>query len=210
MPAQNTASRASPPSFIDEVIAATPGSDPHLKLCVQCGTCGGSCPSGPDMEHTPRQLFAMIEAGMKEDVLRSNTPWYCVSCYYCVVRCPQDVHITDIMYTLKRMAIKEGTYRESTAADAPDFSETFIDFVEHYGRSFELGLATLYHLKHHPLGAIKMAGFGLGMLRRGRMDLTPTKIEGIDQLKTILAKAKELSNDNSKNGGGRLKKGGGR
>ena len=203
MSARSSASRASPSSFIDEVIAATPGSDPHLDLCVQCGTCGGSCPSGPDMEHTPRQLFAMINAGMKEDVLRSNTPWYCVSCYYCMVRCPQDVHITDIMYSLKRMAIKGGMYQESTAADAPDFSETFIDFVEQYGRSFELGLATRYHLKHHPLGAVKMAGFGLGMLLRGRMDLTPTKIKGIDQLKTILAKAKELGADNSQNGGGR-------
>ena len=200
MDAQSSASRASP-SFMEEVIAATPGSNPHLELCLQCGTCGGSCPSGPDMEHTPRQLFAMIAAGMKEDVLKSNTPWYCVSCYYCMVRCPQDIHITDIMYTLKRMAISEGLFHESSAADAPDFSETFIDFVEHYGRSFELGLATRYHLKHHPLGAVKMAGFGLGMLLRGRMDLTPTKIKGIDQLQAILSKAKELSNGSGEQGG---------
>ena len=210
MPAQSSASRASPPTslFIDEVIAATPGGDPHLKLCVQCGTCGGSCPSGPDMEHTPRQLFAMIEAEMKDDVLRSNSPWYCVSCYFCMVRCPQDVHITDLMYTLKRMAIKEGLWQESSASDAPDFSETFIDFVEQYGRSFELGLATRYHLKHHPIGAMKMAGFGIGMLRRGRMDLTPNKIDGIDQLKTILAKAKEIGNREAQNGGDRSKGGG--
>ncbi|MCP4168062.1 MAG: heterodisulfide reductase [Chloroflexi bacterium] len=201
MVAQGSASRASPPSFMEEIIAATPGGDPHLELCVQCGTCGGSCPSGPDMEHTPRQLFAMIEAGMKDEVLRSNSPWYCVSCYYCMVRCPQDIHITDIMYTLKRSAIKEGLYHESTAADAPDFSETFIDFVENYGRSFELGLATRYHLKHHPLGAMKMAGLGLGMLRRGRMDITPNKIKNIDQLKAILAKAKELGNESASNGG---------
>lgn len=189
---EKTQTRASPPTFMQEVIASTPGGDPHLEFCIQCGTCGGSCPSGPDMEHTPRKIFAMIEAGMKEDVLRSNTPWYCVSCYYCMVRCPQDVHITDLMYTLKRMAIKEGYYRESSAADAPDFSETFIDMVENYGRSFELGLATRYHLRHHPLGAVKMAGFGLGMLRRGRMDLTPTKIKDLNGLKAILAKAKKM------------------
>ena len=187
-----TATRASPPSFMEQVIAATPGSDPHLTLCIQCGTCGGSCPSGPDMEHTPRQLFAMIEAGMKEEVLRSNTPWYCVSCYFCMVRCPQEVHITDLMYTLKRMAIQEGLYRESSAADAPDFSETFIDLVENYGRSFELGLATRYHLRHHPVGAVKMAGFGLEMWRRGRMELTPKRIKGMNQLRAILDKAKEL------------------
>ena len=202
MNAPTRASRASPQTFLQEVIAATPGGDPHLELCLQCGTCGGSCPSGPDMEHTPRLLFAMIAAGLRDEVLKSNTPWYCVSCYYCMVRCPQDIHITDIMYTLKRMAIKEGYYHESTAADAPDFSETFIDFVENYGRSFELGLATRYHLRHHPLSAIKMAGFGLGMLARGRMDLRPTKIKNIDQLKAILNKAKELSHNGSTEPGG--------
>ncbi len=181
-------------NFMQEVIAATPGK-PNLELCIQCGACGGSCPSGADMEHSPRKLFALIEADMREAVLKSNTPWYCVSCYYCMVRCPQDVHITDLMYTLKRMAISEGFYHESTASDAPDFSETFIDYVESYGRSFELGLATRFHLRHHPIGALKMASFGLNMLRKGRMDLTPTKIKGIGQLKTILAKAKEVGGE---------------
>ena len=181
-------------TFMDLVIATTPGGDPRLEFCLQCGTCGGSCPSGADMEHTPRQLFAMIAAGLEEDVLRSNTPWYCVSCYYCVARCPQNIHITDIMYTLKRMAIAEGYYRESSAAAAPGFSEAFIDFVENYGRSFELGLAARYHLRHHPLNAVKMAsGMGLEMLRKGRMDLKPKRIKGTKQLQVILAKAKELS-----------------
>ncbi len=179
------------PTFIDEVIANTPG-DSRLSMCIQCGTCGGSCPSGPDMEHTPRAIFQMIKAGARESVLRSNTPWYCVSCYYCTVRCPQEVHITDIMYTLKRMAIQEGYYKESSASEAPAFSETFIDYVDNYGRSFELGLATRYHLRYNPLGMMSMATMGMGMLRRGRMDLTPKRIKGLDGLKAILAKAKAL------------------
>ena len=144
------------------------------------------------MDHTPRALFAMINAGMVDRVLSSNTPWYCVSCYYCMVRCPQEIHITDVMYTLKRMSIQEGLYQKSTASDAPGFSQTFIDYVENYGRSFELGLATRYRLSHPPMDVMKMAPMGFGMLRRGRMDLTPTKIKGLDQLKNILAKAKEL------------------
>lgn len=179
-------------TFLEEVIAETPGI-PHLEICIQCGTCGGSCPSGPDMDHTPRELFALIAAGKRDEVLRSNTPWYCVSCYFCMVRCPQDIHITDLMYTLKRKAIREGHYRESSAADAPEFSETFIDFVENYGRSFELGLATRYHLRHHPLEAVRMASsMGLGMFRKGRMDLRPTRIQGVSQLKAILNEAKSL------------------
>ncbi|MBX7236811.1 MAG: 4Fe-4S dicluster domain-containing protein [Caldilineales bacterium] len=182
-------------TFMDEVTAHTPGAHPRLEMCIQCGTCGGSCPSGADMDHTPRQLFAMIKAEMRDEVLRSNTPWYCVSCYFCMVRCPQEVHITDLMYTLKRMAIKEGMYRESTAADIPDFSETFIDYVQSHGRSFELGLATRYHLRHHPLGMVKKAGLGLELIRRGRMDLTPKRIKDIDQLHAILAKARELGGE---------------
>jgi heterodisulfide reductase subunit C len=167
---------------------ATPG-ECHLDMCIQCGTCGGSCPSGADMDHTPRQIFAMIRAGLREQALSSNTPWFCVSCYYCTVRCPQDIHITDIMYTLKRMALREKMYDDSTA---PDFSRIFIGWVEGYGRAFELGLMSLHILRHHALGAWRMAPMGIGMVTKGRMDFTPKSIKGIDGLKAILAKAKEL------------------
>jgi len=188
---ETTTTQARAPTFFDRVVAATPGES-HLDMCIQCGTCGGSCPSGPDMDHTPRAIFEMIQAEMKDDVLRSNTPWYCVSCYYCMVRCPQEIHITDIMYTLKRMSIREGLYKNGTAADAPGFSQSFIGFVESRGRSFELGLMTRYHLTHHPLDMYKMAPLGLGMLRKGRMDLVPGSIKGIEQLQAILNRAKEI------------------
>jgi len=141
------------------------------------------------MDHTPRQIFAMLRAGMKEYALRSNTPWICVSCYHCVVRCPQNVHITEVMYTLKAMAIREMLYTESTA---PDFSQTFIDMVENYGRSYEFGLATRFYLKHHPLRLPGMATMGLGMLSKKRMTMRPHRIKQIDQLKAILDRAKQL------------------
>jgi len=134
-------------------------------------------------------LFAMIRAGMREEALKSNTPWMCVSCYHCVVRCPQDVHITDVMYTLKSMAIRAKLYQDSTA---PDFSQTFVDMVENYGRSYELGLATRHYLKHFPLRLPGMAPMGMGMISKKRMSITPRRIDGIEQLRTILARAKEL------------------
>jgi heterodisulfide reductase subunit C len=136
-------------------------------------------------------LFAMIRAGMREEVLRSNTPWMCVSCYHCVVRCPQNVHIADVMYTLKSRAIQEKLYKDSTA---PDFSQTFVDMVENYGRSYEFGLATRHYLKHYPLRLPSMAPMGFGMLSKRRMDITPKRIEDIDQLTAILDRAKQLEN----------------
>jgi len=177
--------------LLEEVSTATAGVS-RLEMCIQCGTCGGSCPSAADMDHTPRMLFAMIRAGMREEALSSNTPWICVSCYHCVVRCPQGVHIADVMYTLKSMAIRAKLYRDSTA---PDFSQTFVDMVENYGRSYEFGLATRHYLKHFPLRLPGMAPMGLGMLSRKRMDINPHRIEGIEQLKAILESAKQLQVD---------------
>ena len=174
--------------FLEEVSARTAGVS-RLEMCIQCGTCGGSCPPSADMDHTPRLLFAMIRAGMREEALSSNTPWICVSCYHCVVRCPQNVHITDVMYTLKAMAIKEKRYKDTTA---PDFSQTFIEMVETYGRSFEFGLASRFYLKHQPLRLPGMSTMGLGMLTRKRMAIRPKRIKDLAQLQAIMQRAKKL------------------
>lgn len=184
------------PSFYDRVVAATPGGK-RLSQCLQCGSCGGSCPSGPDMDASPRRLFAMMMAGMEDEVLSSNTQWYCVSCYYCTVRCPQEIPITDFMYTLKQMSIAKGKYHKS---EHVDWSNSFIGLVERYGRSYELGLETRYHLLHNPLKTVgnpgKMVGLGnmgLQMLQKGRLNLRPESIENMPQLTAILTEAKRLS-----------------
>jgi heterodisulfide reductase subunit C len=145
------------------------------------------------MDHTPRMLFAMLRAGMRNSSLMSNTPWICVSCYHCVVRCPQNVHIADVMYTLKGMAIEGGQFQDSTA---PDFSQTFVDMVEEYGRSYELGLATRHYLKHFPQRLPGMAPMAFGMLTKQRMSLKPARIKGIAQLTEILKRAKQLEGNN--------------
>ncbi len=175
-------------SLLEEVASRTAGVS-RLEMCIQCGSCGGSCPSAAIMDHTPRMLFAMLRAGMREDALKSNTFWVCVSCYHCVVRCPQNVHIADVMYTLKSMAIQAKLFQDSTA---PDFSQTFVDMVEQFGRSFELGLASRHYLKHFPLRLPSMTPMGMGMLSRKRMSLLPKRIKHLDQLKAILKRAKEL------------------
>jgi heterodisulfide reductase subunit C len=175
-------------TLLEEVSRRTAGVS-RLEMCIQCGSCGGSCPSAANMDNTPRMLFAMLRAGMRQTALMSNTPWICVSCYHCVVRCPQNVHIADVMYTLKGMAIEAKLYRDSTA---PDFSQTFVDMVEEYGRSYEFGLATRHYLRHFPLRLPGMAPMGYGMLTKQRMSIRPTRIRGIVQLQSILSRAREL------------------
>ena len=180
-------------SFLEEVMQATPG-DSRLEMCTQCGTCGGSCPSGPDMDHTPRAIIAMVRADMREEVFRCNTPWYCISCYYCTVRCPQEVHITDIMYTLKSMGVHRGFAQTNTAS--PGFSLTFNEYVFDYGRAFEFGLATRQSLRHASVRDFPgLAQLGMGMLTKRRMNLIPTRIDGLDGLQKILTRADEIEEE---------------
>ncbi len=174
--------------FAAEVMHETPHGT-RMATCIQCGTCGGSCPNGAEMEYTPRALFAMIHAGDRDRVLSANTMWQCVSCYFCTSRCPQDVPVTDLLYTLKRMAIREG---RASNPDAVALARTFTGFVDKYGRAFEAGLATRYHLVRRPVAAMKLTGLGLSMLQRGRMALRPKKIRQREQLRNIIRKAREV------------------
>ncbi len=48
------------------------------------------------------------------------------------------------------MSIAEQRYKDT---DAPALAKTFTDFVDKYGRSYEAGLATGYHLLNRPIGA---------------------------------------------------------
>lgn len=175
-------------TFIERVISNTPGGE-RLMHCIQCGTCGGSCPSGADMNHTPRAIINMIRAGEKEQVLSSNMLWACVSCYFCTSRCPQEIPITDIIYTCKRISIAEKAYKET---DAVALAQTFTGYVDKYGRSFEFGLATGYHLLNRPLKMMAMGPMGMAMFSRGRMALTPSKIKNIGQLQAIIKKARQI------------------
>ncbi len=174
--------------FLEEVIENTPGGE-RIVHCLQCGSCGGSCPSGPDMQYTPRAMFAQINANRRDEALAANTRWCCVSCYFCTTRCPQKIPITDVMYALKRLAIREGKAKDT---DAPALAKTFTDLVDKYGRSFEAGLATKYYLLNRPLALMKMLPMGASMFFKGRMAVLPKKIKKLDQLQAIIKKAREI------------------
>ena len=75
--------------------------------CFQCGTCSASCPLTDFVEVKPHQLAKMILLGEKEAVLTCKTLWLCSTCFMCSQRCPQDVKLTEILFILKNMAIKE-------------------------------------------------------------------------------------------------------
>ncbi len=78
-----------------------------LRTCIQCGTCSASCPTAYAMDHTPRQLWKLIQLGLKDEVVNSRTFWLCTTCKACTVRCPRGIDLTQTMLMLKEYAVRE-------------------------------------------------------------------------------------------------------
>jgi quinone-modifying oxidoreductase, subunit QmoC len=178
------------PKFLDEIYGI-PGGE-KIKDCIQCGTCSGSCPVSWAMEETPRQIFAMVRAGMRDAVLDSLTIWTCASCYQCAERCPQEIKITDIMYALKRLAIRENR-RRSRRANA--LSRAFVGIVNRHGRNRETELMARFILMTNPMGALGAAPIGISLLSRGRLPLGGSKVRDLEGFRKIVAKAQELGGE---------------
>ncbi len=179
--------------FLDE-ISSIPGGE-KIRHCIQCGTCSASCPMVFKMDHSPRKIFAMAKAGMRKEVLSSNTIWYCVSCYSCHVRCPRGIKLTDIMYILKRLSIKYGMSSHSTAA--PALSNTFASLVNKYGRNHETELVMRFFMKTNPLNLLKMLPLGLKLFLKGRMPIFPHRLKktGLEEIKAIIKESNNLGGE---------------
>jgi len=81
--------------------------DPLAKLrtCIQCGTCSATCPTAYAMDYSPRQVWRMVNLGLRDEVLNSRTYWLCTTCKSCQVRCPRGIDIMDSMIALKEYSV---------------------------------------------------------------------------------------------------------
>ena len=159
----------------------------RIDKCIQCGTCTASCPVSHAMDVMPRQVIGMFRAGAIEELLGSRTIWICASCYHCTQRCPSQIQITDLIYALKRIAIDEGIFPKRFPVHV--MSKTFTKNVKRYGRNYEVGLLLRYFLRTKPTALFEQRKAGYALWRRGRIRIRPDKIDNIEQLRRIIAKA---------------------
>jgi quinone-modifying oxidoreductase subunit QmoC len=154
-------------------VVATPGGE-KIFSCLQCGTCGSACPVSVYMDYTPRRLIGMVREGFKEEVITSFAIWLCASCYECTVRCPAGIRVTEVMYALKRIAIREGIYPRHFPV--PVLAKEFIKMLRGTGRNNEFWLVLRVLLKTAPMKLLTSWPLGLRLWRRGRMCLTASRI----------------------------------
>ena len=158
-------------SFLKEVEANVEEGE-WVKMCMQCGVCSGSCPMGPHWEHPPQEIFMMIRAGKRDDVLKSTSMWMCTSCYNCIVRCPRELPITHIMHGLAHYAKRLGIVPQEQPT--AKFAQMFWDNLTKTGRVNEVRLAQkLYFMNGFGEGlkvSLKMKDVGMGMMKSKRLN----------------------------------------
>jgi heterodisulfide reductase subunit C len=166
---------------LDEFLKTPAGE--KINACIQCGTCSGSCPVANVMDFTPRRAIAMLQAGMVEEVLKSDTAWICASCYSCTSRCPSGIKITDFMYHLKRVAEKYGIKPKNKAG--AKMAKSFNTILGKYGRSYEPELMIRQNIPN-VFGFLKIAPLGIQMMTHNRLPILPAKVKGAKYIKKAL------------------------
>jgi heterodisulfide reductase subunit C/nitrate reductase gamma subunit len=81
--------------------------------CFGCQTCTNVCPVVASYENPkevlgmlPHQIMYAAGLGVRDLAFGSNMLWDCLTCYQCQEQCPQGVHVTDVLYELKNLAIR--------------------------------------------------------------------------------------------------------
>jgi heterodisulfide reductase subunit C len=160
-----------------------------VNSCIQCGTCTGSCPNAFAMDLTPRQLWYNVLMGEKDTIFHSKTFFLCSVCYYCTLRCPRGLPLTETMSALKQIAAKENLapYKKSIR-----FYKSFMESVRRHGRVREMEFMTLYFFAmKNPFIPFLFAPLGMKLMSKGKVSFEiPSKGRGA--LDAIFRKVEEL------------------
>lgn len=178
--------------MLDHSFAETVAPDREkLLTCIQCGTCTASCPTAYAMDYTPRQLWRLVQVGLRDEALHSRTFWLCTNCYSCTIRCPRGIALTETMAALKRLAIAENVKGEEKE-HVSRFYRAFMETVRRHARNYEPELLLRYFFGTNPLGLVGQAPLGLAMLRHGRLALTPKPNQAQHDVEVIFRRVLEM------------------
>lgn len=162
----------------------------NIQHCYQCGKCTAGCPVAFAMDVAPNQIVRMLQLGMLDEALRTETIWLCATCSTCSTRCPRGFDLAKLMDSLRTMALQQGIQTHGRGRKVSLFNQLFLDSLRKYGRSYEMGMMLKYNLNlHNPFNHAKL---GLDMISRGKLNLMPHKIKGSNEVLKIMENIKKL------------------
>lgn len=87
-----------------------------LKACMNCGVCTAICPAAEFYIYDPRKIVDTVQSKNDceiEELLKSETIWYCGECMSCKTRCPRGNAPGLIIMALRSLSQDLGYFVES-------------------------------------------------------------------------------------------------
>lgn len=87
-----------------------------LKACMNCGMCTAVCPAAEFYDYDPRRICDLVQRGDDEELeqlMRSDTIWYCGQCMSCKTRCPRGNVPGELISVLRKVSQETGLFRHS-------------------------------------------------------------------------------------------------
>jgi heterodisulfide reductase subunit C len=75
--------------------------------CLACGLCSSLCPVSGIDGYDPRKLVRMVELGQIEELLEARWLWLCTMCSKCVISCPMEINISEIVRSIRTLWDRE-------------------------------------------------------------------------------------------------------
>lgn len=87
-----------------------------LKACMNCGVCTAICPAAEFYNYDPRKIVDLVQdkdESSLEELLKSDTIWYCGECMSCKTRCPRGNTPALVIMALRTLSQETGYFTDS-------------------------------------------------------------------------------------------------
>ncbi len=87
-----------------------------LNACMNCGVCTAICPAAEYYNYDPRRVVDIVQTRNNEaieELLRSETIWYCGQCMSCKTRCPRGNTPGLVIMALRKLSQELGYFTDS-------------------------------------------------------------------------------------------------
>ena len=143
------------------------------------------------MSQRTHELVRLVQLDRGDRVLGSEAIWLCLGCETCTSRCPNGFDPAALIDALRELTLRDKPHEIPRRIGA--FHAAFIDQIRSHGRVFEFGLIASFKLRSGAL--FDDVASVPGMLRRGKLALTPRHITGIDDVRRIFAVCESAEED---------------
>lgn len=143
------------------------------------------------MDVVPHRIMHLLQLGLLDEALRSQTIWACASCQTCTTRCPNGIDVARVMEGLRKISQRQG---KAAQKNIRLFNAEFLSSIRQYGRLYELGMITRYTIRSQGLlGFLKQTAMGLDMVMKGKLKVLPHSLRPNQEVRAIFQQANRKS-----------------